>query len=192
MWGTKIYYRHMWAWGAVIEQATHEGRSRVRSWQPFDLNVSRLRSWQPFDLNSSFGSYRLNRPVGGRQVLNDLGRRNYEIESCRSLKFMKLRSWQFFDLKSSCGSYWANMPIDGRQVLNDFGRRNYQNESCRSLKFMKLRSWRLFWFEIILWAISGKLACRPPTGRQVLNDLGWRNYQNESCRSLKFMKHHSW
>jgi hypothetical protein len=116
MWGTKIHYRQMWARGAVIEETTHEGRTRVRilaaaKHMIFEPKLPRLRSWQLFYLKSSFGSYRLNRPVGGRQVRNDLGRRNYQNDSCRSLKFMKLRSWRLFDLKSSCGPYRANRPV---------------------------------------------------------------------------------
>jgi hypothetical protein len=115
MWGTEIHYRHMWARGAVIEESTHEGRTRVRilaaaKHMIFEPKLPRLRSSQPFDLKSSFGTYRLNRPVGGRQVLNDLGQRNYQDESCWSLKFMKLHSWRLFDMKSSCGPYRANRP----------------------------------------------------------------------------------
>jgi hypothetical protein len=152
MWGTKIHYRHMWARGAGIEEATHEGRPWVRILAAakrmiFARKVPRLRSWQLFDLKSSCGPYRANRPVGVRLVLNDLGRRNYQNESCRSLKFMKLCSWRLFNLKSSCGPYRTNRPIGrplAERVLNDLRWRNNQNESCRSRKVMKLCSWQHF------------------------------------------------
>jgi hypothetical protein len=105
----------MWARGVVIDEATHEEVPRVQILVAakcviFTRKVSRLRSRQLFNLKSFCGPYRANRPVSGRQVLNDFGRGNYQNESCRSLKFMKLRSWRLFDLKSSCGPYRANRP----------------------------------------------------------------------------------
>jgi hypothetical protein len=122
MWGTKIYYRHMWARGVVLEEATREGRTWVRILAAakraiFTQKMSRLRSWQLFCLKSSCGPYRANRSVGGRQVLNDLRCRNYQNESCRCQKFMKLRSWWLFELKSSCGPYRANSPV-GRPLAD--------------------------------------------------------------------------
>jgi hypothetical protein len=100
MWGTKINYRHMWAWGALVVEGTHEGRSRVRILAAekrtiFTRKMSRLCSWQLFDLKSSCGPYRANWLVDGRQVLNVLRWRNYQNESYRSQKFMKLRSCNF-------------------------------------------------------------------------------------------------
>jgi hypothetical protein len=129
MWGTKFHYRLMWAWGAVIKEATREGRPQVRilaaaKCMIFVWKVTRLHSWQLFVLKLSCGPYLVNRPVGGRHVQNDLGRRNYLNESCRSQKFMKLRSLRLFYLKSSCGPYRVNSPVglplaDRSQMTSD-------------------------------------------------------------------------
>jgi hypothetical protein len=126
MCGTKIHYRHMWAWDAVV---THEGMPRVRILTAakrtiFARRMPWLRSWQLFNLKSSCEPYRANRPIGGRQVLNDLERRNYQTENCRSQKFMKLHSWWLFYLKSSCGPCRANRPVghplaDRSQMTSD-------------------------------------------------------------------------
>jgi hypothetical protein len=135
--GTKIHYRHMWARGAVIEEAMPKGAPWVRILAAakcviFTWKVSRLRSWQHFNLKSSCGSYRANRAINGRHILNDLGRRNYQNESCRYLKFMKLRCWWLFDLKSSCGPYRANRPI-GRPLA----------DSPKWPRMKKLPKWKL-------------------------------------------------
>jgi hypothetical protein len=151
MWGTKIHYRHMWARGAVIEEATRKRGPLVwilaaTKHMIFEPEVSRLCSWQLFNWKSSCGPYQANRPVGGRQVLNDLKRRNYQNESCRSLKFMKLRSWRLFiwnHLVDHIGQIGLSA-VHWLKVLNYLGWRNYQNESCRSRKVMKLCCWQFF------------------------------------------------
>jgi hypothetical protein len=106
-------------------------------------------------------------------------------------KMSRLCSWQLFDLKSSCGPYRVNWPVGGWQVLNVLRWRNYQNESCRNL-------WNFVVDDFLIWNhLLGHIGqivfvvyfvVYFSTGRQVLNDLGWRNYQNESCRSQKVMK----
>jgi hypothetical protein len=81
----------------VIEETTLEGVAGFGSSQPQSASLSheKCRDFVVdnfFNLKSSRGPYQANWPVSGRQVLNDHEQRNYQNESCRSLKFMKLRS----------------------------------------------------------------------------------------------------
>jgi hypothetical protein len=124
----------------------------------FTRKVSRLRSWQLFNLKSSCGPYQANRPVGGWQVLNDLGRRNYQNESCRSLKFMKLCSWRLFDLKSSCGPYQANSPI-GRPLAD----RSYMTSDGETIEMKVVDLEKLCNFAVDNFFIWNRL------GRQTIN-----------------------
>jgi hypothetical protein len=157
MWGTKINYRHMWAWGALVVEGTREGWSRVRILAAakrtiFAWKMSRLCSWQLFDLKTSCGPYRGNWPVGGRQVLNVLRWRNYQNESCRSQKFMKLRSWRLFDLKSSCGPYWANRPV-GRPMAE----RSWMTSDGETTKMKVIDLEKLWNFEVDNFFIWNRL-----------------------------------
>jgi hypothetical protein len=115
----------------------------------FMRKVSRLCSWQLFNFKSSCGPYQANRPIGGRQILNDLGWRNYQNESCRCLKFMKLRSWRLFNLKSSCGPYQANSPV-GRK-LADRSQMTLDGETTR-MKVVDLKKlWNFAVDNFFIW-----------------------------------------
>jgi len=99
----------------------------------------KLCSWQIFYLNSFCkGKLRLKFSNLNFRVLNDLGWRNNQNESCRSL----VTFW--FEIILWRKTIFEFLKIWNLKFLNDLGWINNKNQSCRSRKVMKLCSWQLF------------------------------------------------